>query len=163
MVNAQPHYVGQNHDDGAEVYARFMERNRNLEFRENDRSPWNLGGMLIWNPGARWGAHGQAQRWGDFGHGLDLGLDHLEWLYDRNVLRWVLTSLPNARLENLGDSIRRLQTELDRVNAEHRTTGPGRQDPDEELRLYVGADGTSWRRPNYPLLVVSSNLVPLEL
>lgn len=160
---ARPYYVGQYHDDGVQVYEQFMERNQNLEFRGDDGSPWNLGGMLIQNPGARWGSPGQAERWHRFGHGIGLGLDHLEWLYDRAVRRWVLTSLPNATLEHLGDSIRLLRAELNRVNEEHRNTGPGRRNPDEELHLYVGEDGTSWRRPNYPLLIIASSLVPVEL
>ena len=165
MPPRQPAYVGEHHPEGQAVYDRFMAANPNLRFRwDPSREPLTLGGMLIANPRARWGNQGSITKWGDVAN-YDAGLDHVHWFYDHVVRKWVLASLPNVGFSDRAAQLAMevLQTELDRVNAEHRKTAPGRYRSQERLVAHIGAAGTSWRLPDHPLVVVASNLVSVNI
>jgi hypothetical protein len=122
--------------------------------------------MLIVNPNSRSGRQGSDEKWGRT-FGSNLALDHVEWFYDAGTRRWALASLPNFELDTDGTCacgcVRRLLEKLNEINTTHLQTGPGLRQPQEELVAHVGRNGTSWRQPGRPLIIVASCLIAVDV
>ena len=159
----QSRYVGEAHPEGQAIYDGFLRSNPNLTWKREGQA--TLGGLLIASPGSRPVYRGQNRRW-VINDPRAMGLDHMDFFYDRVANRYAMTSLPNANdreLDLYSGWMERLREELNRVNAAHAHSEPGKRNPREDLILYAGDMGTSWRLTGHPLVVVASNLVAVNL
>ena len=143
-----------------------MAGNANLKFRNDDRTPRCLGGMLISTPNTRAGFQDTDEKWVNTTGKTDLAMDHMEWFYDANARRWVLASLPNITLNEHGQCdcgcVNNLTVKVGEINERHTRTVPGKKKP-ESLTVHIGQNGTSWREPNRPLIIIASNIVKIIL
>lgn len=161
MTNVPRYVTESQRDDALEVYKRFSVANPDLTPREPNIH--TLGGLLTSKPGARYGYRDSQRRWGEL-FGLSL-MDHLDFFWHSPTQRYVCASMPYLKIN--GGSIERAlqetQMECERVSRVHQESSVGKKYPGEKLIVHVGEDDTSWYIPGYPLVVLASSRIAINM
>ena len=144
-----------------ELFCQFCDANPQLICRSlDDGTPLTLGGLLIPNPGSRWGYNG-AERWnGSNTGGWPRALDHAEFFYHADTRRWVAVGLPNCYGEPCG-CIDDLDGSVRNVNEQHQASQA--RSREEHLVRHISPANHSWYVPDSGrvIIVVASNIVPI--
>ena len=147
----------------------FEDANPGLRLMD-DSSVRVLGGLLIANPGSRWGYdHMPGSVWGGIQSGerwYSMGIDHTSTYYCSAKKRYVLLSqtyamVPECQQHGECECLIRLMEHIDVVNVAHLKTKVGQRNR-ETLQVYSRDREYTWRPAN-SLLVIASSSVPINL
>ena len=145
-----------------ELFLRFCEANPQLICRSlAETTPMNLGGLLVSNPGSRWGYQGSEKWQGVNNRGWTRALDHLEFFYHEGKRRWVVVALPNCVGEPCS-CIDELDESIKAVNSAHQESKA--QSGSEHLVRHISPANQGWYTPGCGkgIVVVASNIIPVS-